>query len=230
MPTIVRMASIVVLGAGPGIGAAVARRCSAVGDTVHLLSRDEANLKPLGDELSRSGRTVDVLGADVADERGLNDALDRVLADGVPDLVVYNAGRVRPDRPGDLSHEEHAYAWNVNVVGAITAASRLLPQMATNGGGTFLLTGGMPRAVPEWTSLSLGKAGLRALTSLLADEFGDRGVHVATVVVDGTVASGTAFDPDLIAQEYLRLHVQPSNRWEHEVVFRGAPSLGERTP
>ena len=113
-------------------------------------------------------------------------------------------------------------AWTVNVVGAITTASRLLPPMATRGSGTFLLTGGMPRADPEWTSLSLGKAGLRALTSLLADEFGDRGVHVAIVVVDGPVTPGTAFDPDLVAQEYLRLHHQRKTDWEHEVVFRGA--------
>jgi len=159
----------------------------------------------------------------VADERALNEAIDRAVeAAGVPDLVVYNAGLVRRDRPGDLSHEEHAQAWTVNVVGAITTASRLLPPMATRGSGTFLLTGGMPRADPEWTSLSLGKAGLRALTSLLADEFGDRGVHVAIVVVDGPVTPGTAFDPDLVAQEYLRVHHQRKTDWEHEVVFRGA--------
>ena len=216
------MASIVVLGAGSGIGAAVARRCSVPGDTVFLLSRDARRLGPLAEELSRSGRTVDVLVADVADERALNDAIDRVVdVVGAPDLVVYNAAFVRRDRPGDLSHEEHAQAWTVNVVGAVTAASRFLPQMAARGAGSFLLTGGLPRADPAWTSLSLGKAGLRALTSLLADEFGDRGVHVATLVVDGAVAEGTAFDPDLIAQEFLRLHQQERSDWEHEVVFRG---------
>ena len=216
------MASIVVLGAGSGIGAAVARRCSVPGDTVFLLSRDARRLGPLAEELSRSGRTVDVLVADVADERALNDAIDRVVdVVGAPDLVVYNAAFVRRDRPGDLSHEEHAQAWTVNVVGAVTAASRFLPQMAARGTGSFLLTGGLPRADPAWTSLSLGKAGLRALTSLLADEFGDRGVHVATLVVDGAVAEGTAFDPDLIAQEFLRLHQQERSDWEHEVVFQG---------
>jgi NAD(P)-dependent dehydrogenase (short-subunit alcohol dehydrogenase family) len=170
----------------------------------------------------RSGRIVDVLGADVADEQALNDAIDRMVeASGVPDLVVYNAGLVRRDRPGELSHEEHAHAWTVNVVGAITVAARLLPQMTTRGTGSYLLTGGLPRADPGWTSLSLGKAGSRALTSLLAEEFGDRGVHVATVVVDGPVGEGTAFDPDLIAQEFLRVHQQQSADWEHEVVFQG---------
>ncbi len=216
------MASVVVLGAGSGLGAAIARGCSVPGDRVSLLSRDARNLRPLAEKLALTGRTVDVLVADVADERALDDAIDRVVdAAGIPDLVVYNAGLVRRDRPGDLTHEEHAHAWTVNVVGAITVASRLLPQMATRGTGSYLLTGGLPRPDPGWTSLSLGKAGLRALTSLLAEEFGDRGVHVATVVVDGPVAPGTAFDPDLIAQEFLRLHQQQSAEWEHEVVFRG---------
>ena len=172
----------------------------------------------------RSGRSVEVLGADVADQRALTDAIDRIEAGGTPDLVVYNAALVRRDRPGDLSHDEHAYAWTVNVVGAITIAARLLPLMAEQGAGTFLLTGGLPQPDSEWTSLSLGKAGLRALTSLLADEYTDQGVHVATVVVAGAVAAATPFDPDLVAREYLRLHLQRSTDWEHEVVFRGGPT------
>jgi len=224
------MASLVVFGAGPGIGAAVARRCSAPGDQVRLVSRDPRNLQPLAEELTQSGRTVEVLAADVGDQDALNDALDRLEAAGIPDLVVYNAAVLRPDRPGELSHDEHAHAWTVDVVGAITIAARLLPQMADRGRGSFLLTGGMPRADPDWTSLSLGKAGLRALTSLLAQEYTDFGVHVATVVVDGPVAPGTPFDPDVIAGEYLRLHRQPSAEWEHEVVFRGVPPAQVPTP
>lgn len=224
------MTSLLVIGAGPGVGAAVARRCSGAGDSVTLLARDPGKLQPLVEELTRSGRAVDVLGADVADESALSNALERVEADGAPDVVVYNAALVRRDRPGDLSHDQHAHAWAVNVVGAITIASRLLPLMAERGTGTFLLTGGLPKAAPEWTSLSLGKAGLRALTSLLAEEYTDQGVHVATVVVAGAVAFGTPFDPDVIAQEYLRLHLQPRTDWEHEVVFYGAPESRSQAP
>lgn len=213
------MTSLVVVGAGPGIGAAVAQRCSQPGDRVTLLARDPTKLRPLAEELTRSGRTVEVLGADVADEGAFHAALDRIQTSGTPDLVVYNAALVRRDRVGELSYDQHAYAWAVDVVGAVTAASRLLPLMAERATGSFLLTGGLPRAAPEWTSLSLGKAGLRALASLLAEEYTDRGIHVAIVVVGGAVMPGTSLDPDLVAREYLRLHQQPPGAWQNDVVL-----------
>ncbi|MFC7546951.1 hypothetical protein [Plantactinospora sp. GCM10030261] len=96
--------------------------------------------------------------------------------------------------------------------------------MATSGGGTIIFTAGMPRPLPTVVSLSLGKAGLRALTTLLAQEYGPRGVHVATVTVCGAVAPGGEFDPDRIAEHYLRLHGQPPDAWEQEVVFAGEPA------
>jgi hypothetical protein len=70
-------------------------------------------------------------------------------------------------------------------------------------------------------SLSLGKAGVRALTNLLALEYGPSSVHVATVTVCGPVAPGTPFDPDRIAEYYWRLHNQDPGEWEHEVAFTG---------
>ena len=77
---------------------------------------------------------------------------------------------------------------------------------------------GMPEPDPAVTSLSLGKAAVRALTLLLASEYGPAGVHVATVTVGGAVAPGGPYDPDLIAGHYWRLHTQPPQAWEHEVL------------
>ena len=116
---------------------------------------------------------------------------------------------------------QHLQAWAVNVVGAITAASHLLPRMVEAGGGTFILTGGMPTPVPQVASLSLGKAGVRALAEMLEAQFGPQGVHVATVTVAGAVAPGTAFDPDGIADTYWQLHQQPPDAWEREVLYAG---------
>ncbi len=116
----------------------------------------------------------------------------------------------------------------MNVVGAITAAAHLLPRMVEAGKGTYVITGGMPTPVPEVASLSLGKAGVRALTELLDKQFGSSGVHVATVTVGGTVAPGTAFDPDDIAEHYWRLDQQPPGSWEREVVYDGRPSSARR--
>ncbi len=93
--------------------------------------------------------------------------------------------------------------------------------MAQAGKGTYVITGGMPEPVPEVTSLSLGKAGVRALTELLDRRFRPSGVHVATVTVGRAVAPGTAFDPDDIAEHYWRLHTQPQEEWEREVVYGG---------
>jgi hypothetical protein len=76
----------------------------------------------------------------------------------------------------------------------------------------------MPEPKPEYVSLSLGKAGVRALVTLLDKQYGPAGLHVATVTVDGPVAPGTAFDPDDIAEHYWRLHTQPRQAWQREIV------------
>jgi hypothetical protein len=62
---------------------------------------------------------------------------------------------------------------------------------------------------------------VRALAELLAKAYGPAGIHVATVTIAGAVAAGTAFDPDDIAEHYWRLHTQPVDAWEHEVLHAG---------
>jgi hypothetical protein len=91
--------------------------------------------------------------------------------------------------------------------------------MVANGGGTIILTGGMPEPVPQFVSLSLGKAGIRALATMLDQQLGPDGVHVATVTVCGAVEPGGPYDPDLIAERYWQIHAQPAGSWEREVLF-----------
>ncbi|GAA1516911.1 SDR family oxidoreductase [Kribbella lupini] len=161
--------------------------------------------------------------ADCTDETELRAALDKVVAEfGTPDVVVYNAAKIAADRIGDLSLREHQEAWAVNVGGAISAAAHLAPAMVANGGGSFLITGGMPETKPDYVSLSLGKAGVRALVSLLDQTYGAGGLHAATVTVYGPVAPGTAYDPGEIAEEYWALHQQPRGEWIHELDYTGA--------
>jgi NAD(P)-dependent dehydrogenase (short-subunit alcohol dehydrogenase family) len=132
---------------------------------------------------------------------------------GVPEVLVYNAGLVQSDPFGDLTARGQLDAYAVNVVGAITAIAHLAPRMAA---GTIVITSGMPEAVPEATSLSLGKAAVRALVELVAKRY--EHLHVASVTVTDVVAPGTAFDPDVIAGHYWRLHTQPAGAWEREAV------------
>jgi len=217
------MPSAVIIGAGPGIGQSVARRFAAERFDLGLVARSASTLDSVSAGLAdHPGETVSVP-ADVADERTLRAALDAIVDRlGVPDVLVYNAAIIQQDSLGELSARGHLDALAVNVVGAITAVAHLGPQMEHRGRGTILITGGMPTPLPDVMSLSLGKAGVRALAELLAARFGPAGVHVASVTVGGALAPGTAFDPDEIAERYWALHCQPREQWTPVELYSGA--------
>jgi NAD(P)-dependent dehydrogenase (short-subunit alcohol dehydrogenase family) len=213
------MAGAVVIGAGPGIGRSVALRYAREGLPVALEARSRATVDAAAAAVERLGVQAVPLTADSADETALRTALDTATDRlGHPDVVVYNAAVIRADTVGGLSARGHLDTWAVNVVGALTAAAHVLPGMARRGGGSFIVTGGMPEPKRRYVSLSLGKAGVRTLVALLDEEYGPAGVHVATITVSGVVAPGTAYDPDDIADLYWRLHVQHRETWEREVV------------
>ena len=205
------------VGVGPGVGLAVARRFVREGMSAGLIARSDATVKSAAAEFG----SADVLPvtADVTDERALRAALDRIVdAYGVPDAVVYNAAMIRSDRIGDLTAQQQLDAFAVNVVGAITTAAHLAPAMAERGSGSFLITGGMPVPKPDYASLSLGKAGVRAVVTLLHQQYGAAGVHAASVTISGGVSPGSLWDPDDIANHYWRLHQQAPAEWIHELI------------
>jgi NAD(P)-dependent dehydrogenase (short-subunit alcohol dehydrogenase family) len=114
----------VVIGAGPGIGLAVADRFAREGLPVTVIARSEATVKAVAEEIGRRGRKVMALTADVTDEAGLHAALDIVAAASGPiDSVIYNAALIRADAPGELNAQGQLDAWAVNVVGALSAAT-----------------------------------------------------------------------------------------------------------
>jgi NAD(P)-dependent dehydrogenase (short-subunit alcohol dehydrogenase family) len=199
----------------------VARKFAKEGFAVGIVARSPETVATTIADLRDAPVALGVC-ADAAHDRELRVALDELIEQlGVPRVVVYNAAIVRADGFGELSVDDHLQAWAVNVVGAITTAAHVLPRMQSSEGATFVITGGMPVAVPEATSLSLGKAGVRALVELLDARFGPGGVHIATVTVGGPVAPGTAFDPDDIADVYWTLHRQGKPEWQRELVFDG---------
>jgi short-subunit dehydrogenase len=89
--------------------------------------------------------------------------------------------------------------------------------------GTILLTGGglALHPHPKYSSMAVGKAGIRNLAFSLAAELEPAGIHVATVTISGIVRPGTPFDPDKIAEVYWRLHVQSPGSFQTEIVFNG---------
>ncbi|MEV0379674.1 SDR family NAD(P)-dependent oxidoreductase [Nonomuraea sp. NPDC050643] len=207
------MPGVVIVGAGPGIGRSVAHRFAKEGLRVALLSRT-------GGALGLEGALT--YRADSADEDGLRAALDAATEElGTPDVVVYNAAIIRPDSPGQARMRDQLDAWAVNVGGALITAAHVAPAMARRGSGTFIVTGGMPEPKAAYVSLSLGKAGVRTLVTMLDEEYGPSGVHAASVTVAGPVAPGTPFDPDDIAEHYWHLHTQPRGQWDQEILHAG---------
>ena len=216
------MSALIIVGGGPGLGASVARRFAAEGFGVALIARKASTLADVAGTLAAYGVPVTTHRADAGRPDELERALVGAVQDhGAPDVLVYNAAIVRADAPGDLSVAELTETWSVNVSGALVAALAIIPAMVERGHGTFLVTGGLHEPDASHFSLSLGKAGVRAMTSMLAEHFGPHGVHVSTVTVAGEIVPHTPFDPDRIADLYWRLHVQPPGEWIPQQLFAG---------
>lgn len=189
-----------------------------------LVARSEATLDQARAALSPVAVPTVTVRGDAGDKDQLTGALDHLVAElGVPGVVVYNTAVVEGDRIFDLDHATRQARYAVNVLGALTTMAKVAPLMADNGGGTILVTGGMPHPNQYVVSLSIDKAGLRAAVQVVADQFSDRGVHVTCVSIGGRVAPGSSFDPDQIAEEYWRIYGQPRDQWQPDLTYKGSP-------
>jgi short-subunit dehydrogenase len=212
---------VLILGAGPGLSASVARRFGREGYAITLVARNKQNLAKLADELRGDGITVETATADAADSHGFRAALDELAERITPGVVVYNAALIAGDSILDIDEDYVLSSYAVNVVGAISAAQVFTSAMREAKAGTFLATGGYAYIdpYPAYASLALGKAGLRAATTLLHKELKDDGVHATSITVYGPIAPGTPAAPELIAESYWTLHHQPVAEWTDEIHF-----------
>lgn len=212
---------LLLIGIGPGIGMAVARRFGQAGFDILMIARTADKLTEFEQELAASGIDSRGYSVDIADEAAYSALLAQLAAEH-PDLEVlhYNASAYSPAPPSVLPLSVLHRDFQINTVGALIAAQAFFPSMKIRGGGTIFLTGGGSalKAPPELVSLSIGKAGMRNLALCLADECQPLGIRVATVTVSGMVQPGTQYDPDRIAGEFWRLYQLPRGIWEHEVV------------
>lgn len=223
MTTTIDPKHVLILGAGPGLSASVARRFGREGFAVTLVARREQALADLANDLRGAGISVDTVTADAADPHGFRTALEDLAERITPGVVVYNAALITSDNvlTSDTDYLLSAYA--VDALGAISAAQVFTPAMRQAGSGTFLATGGYAAVdpQPEYATITLGKAGLRAAVSLMHDELKADGVHATSITIGGAIAPGTAIDPERIAETYWALHTQPAAEWSAETVFDG---------
>ena len=229
-----------VVGVGPGLGAALARRFAKDGMQVAAAARDAARLEPLARELGELGPGGRAYACDATDEAAVKSLFGQVKADlGEPDLVVYNAGAFVRAAVADIEIEEFERCWRALCLGGFLvgrAAARLMTARAEAGGtgGTIIFTGATAslRGGANFANLAVGKFGLRALAQSMARELGPLGVHVAHTIIDGQIESERYAElakdrpddgllvPDAIAESYLNLHRQHRSAWTQELDLR----------
>jgi NAD(P)-dependent dehydrogenase (short-subunit alcohol dehydrogenase family) len=216
---------VVVVGAGPGVGMAVARRFAREGFAVGLVARNEERLR--GDVtavLAAGAVRAEAAVADVGDEQDLRAALAALrVALGAPDVLALNTSMFVPGGPLVSPPEDVLAGFRVGVLAALVAIQESAPAMVEAGHGSVLITGGGLALSPSvWSAgLSIQKAGVRSLAYTAAAELAPSGVHVGTVTIDGVVGRGDGMDPDSIAERFWELHAEPAGAWTTEIVHSG---------
>jgi NAD(P)-dependent dehydrogenase (short-subunit alcohol dehydrogenase family) len=226
--TDVKFNSALIVGAGPGLSASLARALSGEEIKVALAARSTGDLNAFVKETGARAFACD------AAERG---EVEKLFADvdasvGTPDIVIYNASfRTRGPfvelNPLDVQKSLAVTAYGAFLV-AQQAARRMLPQKH----GAILLTGASAgvKGYPQSAPFAMGKFALRGLAQSMARELSPQGIHVAHVVVDGGIRSAhrpdpadkpdSTLDPDAIAESYMHLIHQPRSAWGWEIELR----------
>ncbi len=202
------MPHLLIVGAGPGIAAATARRFGHDGYSVGLVARREEALAELADTLTHDGVLVGRAAADAGDPVSLTTAI-RLLVEtfGPADVLLYNVSIGRQAAVAELAPEDLLADLAAGVVGLQTAVRAVLPGMRTAGSGTVLVTGGgsADRPIPSMATLGVQKAALRALVEVQSRALAAEGVHVATATIRGLVGEDKQIHPDRIAGLYAEL-------------------------
>jgi NAD(P)-dependent dehydrogenase (short-subunit alcohol dehydrogenase family) len=224
----VKQDKALIVGAGSGLSASLARALAGEGIKVALAARTPGDLEPLARELGARAFACD---ASVRPE------VDKLFADldasfGAADIVIYNASfRSRgPFVELDPADVERSLA--VTAYGAFLVAQQAARRMLPKGHGAILFTGASAsvKGYAQSTPFAMGKFALRGLAQSMARELHPHGIHVAHIVVDGGIKSArraeppdkpaSLLDPDAIAATYLHVIHQPRSAWSWEVEVR----------
>ncbi|MGH8281593.1 MAG: SDR family NAD(P)-dependent oxidoreductase [Gammaproteobacteria bacterium] len=221
----------VVIGIGPGNGAAIARRFAREGYRVALLSRSTTFPEKLAAELG----DVRAYACDASDPESVKSAFSHIRKElGEADVLVHNAGSGTWGNVEDVSAADLESAWRVNVLGAFTAAREVIPAMKQRGAGSIVFIGATAsrRGGAKAAAFAQAKAAQRTLAESMARHLWPAGIHVALVVIDGVVdlprtrermpdkPDSFFVKSDDVAATVWWLTQQPRSAWSFEVEAR----------
>jgi len=220
--------SALIVGAGSGLSASLARVFTKAGMSVALAARSAAKLDEFVKETGARAFNCDAAKRDEVDKL----FADLDAAKLTPDVVVYNASYRTRGPFAELDPVEVAKAIEITAFGAFLVAQAAVKRMLPKGEGAILFTGASAsvKGYAQSAPFAMGKFALRGLAQSMARELSPQGIHVAHFVIDGGIKSArraapsdkpdSLLDPDAIAQSYLHVLQQPRSAWSQEVELR----------
>jgi NAD(P)-dependent dehydrogenase (short-subunit alcohol dehydrogenase family) len=221
----------VVIGVGPGNGAALGRRFAKAGYAVALLARTLETSGPLAASLE-DARAYPCDVTDAAAVAATFDAIEREM--GPVHTIAYNAGSGTWGTVEDIDPAALESSFRVNTLGLLLAAKRAIPSMKGQGGGNIVVIGATSsrRGVARTAAFAPAKAAQRSLAESMARHLWPQNIHVSLIIVDGVVdlprtrammkdkPDDFFIAPDDLAETAFQLTVQPRSAWSFEVEAR----------
>lgn len=207
--------TIVVVGAGHGLGNHVAERFAKEDFCVVLVARRSEALAEYKQAFEGMGYETSTVACDVTDAESVKAAFEKIHTEvGTPDVLVYNVGITSPDEQ-PLTEQDIIRHFTADVVGAYSCIKAVVTDEFAAKKGTILLTGGVAclSPFPGYLCLSMDKGALRGLALAMHNELAPRGIFVGTVMVCGIVGGNEHFAPANIAEKYWQMY-QERKDWE----------------
>lgn len=213
--------TIFVVGAGKGLGNAVARKFGENGFRVVLMCRSAEHLASYQKEMQSGGIKVETQVMDTADQTALAAAMQQsVQTYGVPDVLFYNVGITAADKelPGGMNTEVMQQRYQVDVLGAYTCIRQVLGEEFSKKQGAILITGGGLAMYPiaDYLPLSMDKAALRAMVMALHPVCQAQGVFLGSVQVCNTIGGSEKYMSEKIADQFWNLY---QARTDAEIIY-----------
>jgi NAD(P)-dependent dehydrogenase (short-subunit alcohol dehydrogenase family) len=220
--------SALIVGAGSGLSASLARLFAKHGMKVALAARSAAKLEEFVKETGAKAYNCDAAKRDEVEKL----FADLDAADATPDVVVYNASYRTRGPFAELDATEVAKSIEITAFGAFLVAQAAVKRMLPKGRGAIFFTGASAsvKGYAQSAPFAMGKFALRGMAQSMARELSPQGIHVCHFVIDGGIMSGrrppdpqkpdALLDPDAIAQSYLHVLQQPRSAWTQELELR----------
>jgi NAD(P)-dependent dehydrogenase (short-subunit alcohol dehydrogenase family) len=226
--TLSRFHTALIVGAGSGLSASLARVLAKEGIKVALAARSTGDLDALVQETG--GRAFACDASNPAEVASLFAELDASF--GAPEIVIYNASYRTRGPLIELDPAEVEKSIAVSAFGGFLVAQQAVRRMLPNKRGAILFTGASAsvKGYAQSAPFAMGKFALRGLAQSMARELSPQGIHVAHIVIDGAIKSArraepadkpaSMLDPDAIAASYLHVIHQPHSAWSWEIELR----------